>query len=254
MRPLRIVITTCALVYILLQCGYSAFAQDASEAINVSKPKVFLDRFRRFDDHIKTELSYVNYVRDPQQANIYILLTQQSTGGGIEYIITFLGQEMYAGQNDTLTYVARQDDTENIIRDRLISYLNMGLIRYLSKTEMADLITINISEIRQQQEILPPEDKWDYWVFRINTRTSIEGEEQYRELSVGGGLSANRITENWKINLSYNPDYNEDEYETSDATYLNITREQQLNGLVVKSLTDHWSAGIVSEAASETSQ
>ena len=80
---------------------------------DMQKTNVFLDRFRQSETHIRNEITQVNYVRDPVQAEIYILLTQQQTGGGEEHTLTFTGQETYSGLNDTLRFVSRQDDTED---------------------------------------------------------------------------------------------------------------------------------------------
>ena len=44
--------------------------------------KVFLDVTRRFDEYFRSEIPFVNYVRDRKQAQVYIMLTQQRTGAG----------------------------------------------------------------------------------------------------------------------------------------------------------------------------
>lgn len=237
-------------VWLLSTPVVTAKTQIVSE--NLQKTNVFLDRFWRFESHIKIEMPFFNYVRDPKQAEIYILMTEQSTGGGNEYTLTFTGQETFQGVNDTLKYVLRQDDTEDIIRNKTIDYLKMGLIQYVAKTPLADAISIDFRDLQQESMPLQTEDKWDYWVFRINSRSSIEGEEQYREVSIGGGISANRITDEWKINLSLNPDYSESKNETSYGTFSTFRKENRLNGLIVNSLSENWSAGMITEIVSDT--
>ncbi len=240
-------------ILILNCCAISlAGAQEPTNDATNNKTNVFIDRFRRYETNIRNEITQVNFVRDPKQAEIYILMTQQSTGSGTEYTLTFIGQESFIGITDTLKYASRQDDTEDIIRNRLIRFLKMGLVRYMAKTPLADAVSIDLgtsrSKLRQEQT----DDKWNYWVFRINADANVEGEEQYQEISLGGGISANRITDDWKINLNFRPEYSEDENETSEETYRTFRKETRFSGLIVKSLTDHWSLGGVGEVLRDT--
>jgi len=215
--------------------------------------RVFLDRFYRNEDFIRQEIPNINYVRDPRQAQVYILLTEQSTGGGgREYTLTFTGQENFTGLADTLKYVAGQSDTDEIRRQGIARFLRIGLVRYLSRTPMAGEITVNLPGRSERQERQPVDDKWNYWFFRLNADTNFEEEESSKEISIGGSISASRITEDWKIDLSFRPDYSEDIYETTDRTYTSISRQNEFNGLIVKSLSDHWSAGAISKIFSET--
>jgi len=215
--------------------------------------RVFLDRFYRNEDFIRQEIPNINYVRDPRQAQVYILLTEQSTGsGGSEYTLTFTGQENFTGLADTLKYVAGQSDTDEIRRQGIARFLRIGLVRYLSRTPMAGEITVNLPGRSERQEQQPVDDKWNYWFFRLNADTNFEEEESSKDISIGGSISASRITEDWKIDLSFRPDYSEDIYETTDITYTSISRQNEFNGLIVKSLSDHWSAGAISKIFSET--
>ena len=68
---------------------------------------VFLDcGFRCDEDFIRTEIAYVNWVRDRAVADVHILVTTQNTGGGgTEFTFAFLGQRAFAGIGDTLHYV-----------------------------------------------------------------------------------------------------------------------------------------------------
>ena len=109
-----------------------------------SATKTFLDVSRRYQEYIKTEIPFVNYVRKRKEAQVYIMLTRQETGSlGTEYTLTFIGQQNYADLDDTLKYVSQQMDTEEIIRGGIVRTIKMGLIRYVSKTPLAGNISIN---------------------------------------------------------------------------------------------------------------
>jgi len=240
-------------IFILLAKNSLAYSQGIEDQEIDNSVRVFLDRFWRWESYIKDEIPYVDYVRDPKQANLYILLTRERTGGGgREYTLTFIGQENFSGKNDTLKYISSRDDTEEIERRGLIKYLEMGLVGYVSKTPLADIISIEHKETELDTTPISIKDKWNFWVFRINTRMDIEEEESYRESSIGGSVSANRVTKDWKVNLRFSSDYDESRDETSEGTYNTFQRSTNFNGLIVKSIDDHWSAGFTNSINSNT--
>lgn len=67
--------------------------------------RVYLDLPETYQEYVKTEVPYVNYMRDRALAEVHILLTEQTTGsGGTEYTITLIGRGEYATVNDTLVF------------------------------------------------------------------------------------------------------------------------------------------------------
>ncbi|MCP4727584.1 MAG: hypothetical protein GY863_21270 [bacterium] len=239
-------------ICILVLCPCFAFAQEQAVTEESQKPNVFLDRFRRYETHIRDEISQINYVRDPRQAEIYVLLTQQQTGGGEEFTVTFTGQETFQGINDTLRFVSRQDETENERRDTLVKLLKIGLVRYLVRTDQADAINVNLGERRRGTRRMPENDKWNFWVFRLNASADLEGEENDIESNFSGGITANRITDAWKINIRFRPEYTERRTDTEEEIFKTYRRENRFNGLFVKSITNHWSTGLIAEVISDT--
>lgn len=227
-----------------------SFAQEVkndSNEMQRNATKVFLD-FDDYQEYIKTEIPFVNYVRDRKEAQVHILLTEQETGSsGTEYTLTFIGQQSYVGLDDTLKYVSKQMDTEEIIRSGIARTIKIGLVRYISKTPLADDLSI---EYRQRTDPTAVVDKWDYWVFTIDTDTDLNEEESRKELSLDGSFSADRVTPYWKIALDISTDYNHEEYKTDKRTISCNTRSHEFEGLIVKSLGEHWSAGIYGSARS----
>ena len=69
-------------------------------AAGVDNPavNVFLDcGYRCDEDYLRTEITYVNWVRDRAVADVHLLVTTQSTGGsGLEYTLAFIGQSRFA--------------------------------------------------------------------------------------------------------------------------------------------------------------
>ena len=112
--------------------GQTALQQpDTLDALKRDALKVYLDCRRCDKDYIRTEITFVNYVRDRKEAQVHILVTSQRTAsGGQEYTLTFIGQQDFAGKHDTLTYVSRQQDTADIIRAGIVRTLKRGLMYY----------------------------------------------------------------------------------------------------------------------------
>ena len=56
--------------------------------------RVYLDCGLCDLDFLRTEISFVDWVRDRHDAQLYVMVSTQGTGaGGTEYTLTFIGQE-----------------------------------------------------------------------------------------------------------------------------------------------------------------
>jgi len=243
MNKKSIAVVFCVLFSVIVISFSSASPQDVegSSSIQNLAVKVFLEGFNRYEEFIKTEIRIVNYVRDPKQAQVFIMLTKQQTGsGGTEFTLTFEGQENFGGLNDTLKYVSKEDDTDDTIRKGLVKKLKIGLVRYISETPFADRINVSILQPKKEEEV---EDKWKYWVFRINMHSFLHGEEQMNSTFIRGGISASKVNNDWKIRLNFSSHYDEDNFTIEDETISSYSRGYNLFGLVVRSINDHWSFG-----------
>ncbi|MBA2572698.1 MAG: hypothetical protein H0V06_06620, partial [Gemmatimonadetes bacterium] len=86
-------------------------------------------------DFFRTEIKFVDYVRDRSDADVHVLVTTQGTGGGgREYTLAFLGQRRFAGRNNTLRYTSRQTESEDVIRRGLARTIKAGLVAYAVET------------------------------------------------------------------------------------------------------------------------
>lgn len=237
-----------ALLCGVLYPGQISFCQssgDSTRQSNENAVKVFLDCDRCDHEFLKSEITFVNYVRDRNEAQVHILVSTQRTGSnGLEYTITFLGQKEYNGLNDTLIYASKKAEAEDITRQGIAKILKLGLIRYAEKTPLSDQISVSYTSPAKSTETV---DKWDYWVFSLNTNTFLDGSGTSTSTSFHNSISANRVTKDLKINMSVGTSYNENSYDYSDDngsySYKSISRNHNFNSLVVVSLNDHWSAG-----------
>jgi hypothetical protein len=146
---------------------------------------------------------------------------------------------------DTLKFNAGPDETADEIRQKSVNTLKMGLMRYIARTPLSKYMKISFTEPLKSTVST---DKWDIWVFRSSIYGYLQGEQTRKEQYLSGSLSANRITEEWKINISSSYSQDDSKYIVTDSlgnqqTYFGANTSKYFRLLMVKSLNDHWSAG-----------
>lgn len=215
------------------------------------------------NEYLRTEITFVNYVRDRQTADVHVLGTGQPTGsGGRELMLQFIGHNRFAGRTDVLRYVIEPNQSDDAIRVGLVRIVKVGLLRYVAETPLLKDVQINYRPARATRE--PPastsvHDRWNFWVMRVRLNGGGDGEESSKGANVSGGWTANRITESLKINVGSGINYSqrtfqlEDESdEESGGTFRTVRRSMNVNGLIAKSLTSHWSFGGRASLSSST--
>ena len=211
------------------------------------KTSIFIECRFCNQDFIKEEIPYVDYVRDRLDADIHIMETSQQTGsGGDEYSLYFIGQSMFNGMNDTLSFTSRVDDTDDQIRKERVRIIQIGLVPYLLKTSMASRISVDVANVQSSPKKV--EDKWNNWVFKIRGNSFMNAQQSSRYINIFGTISASHVTEDWKFNLSTNGSYNENMSEYDNIEYLSTSDSRRFSGSVIMSLTDHMSVGLWTSA------
>jgi len=240
--------TAVFLILILL----SVFSQSSSQETDKQAPKVFIDCQFCDMDFIRTEVNFVNYVYDRKNADIHIMVTKRTTGsGGTEYTLTYLGQNSYQAKNDTIVFTTNNDDTEDIVRKKLVKYLKAGLIPFISSTQIINDINI---EYTKQKDVMIKKDRWNNWVFRTRISGWFNGEKSSRNRNIYGSFSADRITEDWKMRFSIDASYNENKYQWQGDWIKTSRKSKGISGTIVKSISDHWSIGGYTKINSSTYQ
>ncbi len=221
--------------------------------------RVFLDCFfcRRNLNHFRREITFVNYVRDRQDADVHILGTLQGAGAGIAYTFVFIGLQEFAGREDTLRYTASSTNTADETRDAQTRMLALGMVPFVANSPVAQRLRILYSPPQGEQRtgvVGGEQDPWNSWVFRISANGGASGESQRRGYSARGSFSADRITEEWKIELEANGSVSRTESDLSDdSTFVDSRGSYELEGRIVRSLgIEHWATGLEAEATSST--
>jgi hypothetical protein len=210
--------------------------------------RVFLDchAFGCDFDYFRTEVPFVDYVRDRKDASLHVLVSTQPTGGGgTEYTLTFIGLRELAGATDTLRYSSVNSATDDERRKGIAKTLKLGLVRYVAHTSAANRLQISFAAPQVSDTAKKTRhDPWNYWVFRTRAGGNFSGESSQHFTNLNGSVSANRTTKAWKINTSVNGNYSESSFTLGKGeVFKSYSHSYSANELIVKSLTDKWSLG-----------
>jgi hypothetical protein len=229
---------------------YGQAAPEAVDTVRKNAIKVFLDCRTCDMNYIREEIPYINYVRDVTEAQVFILVTNMSAGsGGSQYTYTFQGQHAFKGMNDTLTFTSSPDQTRPVIRDKTTNMMKMGLMRYVARTPLANEIAIGHSRQLRSEEVV---DRWNNWVVELSTNPRYNGEATYSNLNFRNSIDVSRVTEALKFEFRVNQNLNYQRYTTDDFDTTYRKKSEYISALLVKSLNEHWSAGITIDLGSST--
>jgi len=219
-----------------------------ADASSGQAPLVYIDCDRCDFNYIRSEINFVNYVRDPEQADVHVFITDERTGGGgREYAFSFIGQRGYADVDHTLTQSIGRNATWSETRSSINQVLKMGLVPYVMRTPIASGLSISYEE--EDGEVAPQQsisDAWDYWVFEVYAgRVSMGLESNQTEFDSRWGFFADRVTENWKIHLRPYFNFSYDAIDQGNDDPVTSRRHRHgFNSHAIMSLSDHWSAGL----------
>jgi len=255
---MRRIVSCCGILLVVL--AHRTLAQRPSDSATVqdSAVRVFFDcpgfapgcDF----DFLRTEITWVNWVRDREAADVHVLIsTQQTGGGGTEYTLTLIGLRRFAARVDTLRYYASGTNTADEARHGLAHVLELGLASYAAATPLASRLSLSY-ESPNAPGAAATHDPWNAWVFSINGGAFLTGQKSIHSAQLNVGVNANRTTPAWKHDFSVYENYNQDVFQlpTFDSlgnqngtqTVRSISRGYGGSLLMVRSLGPHWSAGL----------
>jgi hypothetical protein len=223
-------------------------------AAGQNRLNVFLDCEDCFDDFIRSEVAFVEYVRDPAEADVHVLVTVTPTGsGGSERALAFIGGGRFAGVEHQLKATTEAGDSEDRQRRALASAITIGLLNYQAAAGIGQDLSIDVRLGQGAAASLPARDPWNNWVMSVRGSLSMQGEETNREAELSGEVGADRITQAWKVTFGAEFEYTREDFDLDEGGTLRASRdEREFDWLIVKSLNDHWSIGALGQIESSS--
>ena len=221
------------------------------------RPRMFFDCDGRNcrSDYYRTEITFVNWVRLPEDSDVHVIMTSEQTGaGGRQYQIDLMGVGAYSGYEDQMLIQTLPTDTEREALDEISHALAVGLARFAAISGFGDVVRVIPTEspgldpgarLVSEEEV---DDPWNLWVFRINGSANFDGEETRNTRRIDGSFSASRVTPTWKMSFRGNVNNNRREIELQDQDdFVDDRTDWGFNQLIVYSLAENWSVGLQGE-------
>ena len=209
----------------------------------------------------RTQIDWVNWMRDRRDAQVHVIVTSQETGsGGRLYTLDFLGLADLEGMDDQLEVTSLGTDVRDEAVRAMTRVLAVGLGRYSVLAGVGAPFDVVGSDRSDRTDRLVTSDQvddpWDFWVFEVDVSGDLSGETSRRNRSIRGGFEASRTTTTWKYSLDASGNWRRNEIQLSDTTIIDTRRDWDTEIDVAYSLADHWSVGGTAEisAATRTNQ
>ncbi|HOK74257.1 MAG TPA: hypothetical protein PLS74_03945, partial [Bacteroidales bacterium] len=231
--------------YLLLSFLLILDCMSQNAGLITKAPDFFLDCHECDFTFVRQELPFVSFVRDPQLADVHILVTDTDTGGGgNKFFFNFIGMKELKGINYEYSVTTKQSDTDDDVRRTLLKILKIGILPYYSRTSFIENLNVDIEEKERRTANEIVTDKWKNWVFRIDAGGEFQKEKSQNEFSVTTGFRVQKITDKWKTRLDGIYETNRENYYDEGELITNRQDTKEFNANYIKSLTEKWSAGI----------
>ena len=240
----------------ILLTGNNSFAQEQESS---SFLQVYLDCNRPDcdEDHIRTEITWVDYVRDRQLADVHIFITTSNTVlSGEQYEFSFIGRREYEDMEFALRRVVEASATNDDQREIVNAAISIGLGPFVSQVN-PDAVTISYdsSTERATGETLT-RDPWKHWIFTLyGGDFELERESNRTIIDSRWGFFADHRSELWKIRIR--PYFNYDLFRVMREGRETIRSSISRHGLdtyLIRSLGPHWSAAIFGDYITRNDQ
>jgi hypothetical protein len=257
----RRALVACVVLLFLVSAAVGAAAQVASApAVPAgARLRVYLEACNCFEDFLRDEITWVDFVRQPQDADLQVLGNAVQTGaGGVERTLRFVGSGRYAGTDFSLRAVTLPNEPQDGQRRTVLSTMQVGLLNFAAREGMPQGFDVDVVAPEQDRAAVSESDPWNFWVFEVGGDGSIQAEETNRETSWEVSVEADRVTHNWLLNFRADVETETESFDLDDdeevaGRRVEVTRRERAARLfLAKALGDHWSVGVDSNVQSST--
>lgn len=215
--------------------------------------RVFLDCGECFSEYLRSEIDWVDFVRQAQDADVHLLANSRETGGGgREIALRFVGVGRFQSVDRELRAVSLSDDPEDLRRRGVRDTVTIGFLGYMASEGLPPGWDVSVETGSAERGAAgPARDPWNLWVFSVRAGGSFEAEESNRQLEWESSVSADRVTEQWKVSFGASIDERTERFDLDeDEPAFEVTRgNRSASGGFAKSLGPHWSVGAESRVS-----
>lgn len=176
-------------------------------------------------DYLRTTLAFVTFVRDPADADVQVLVTEQDNGsGGDTYTLRLIGRGALAGRTDEVTVPFGASATDDDERRGLAQAMTASLVGFAARAGRLGGLTVSVAVPTAAAGAPPPveRDPWNRWVFTLRGGGMLQGDENYTTRNTSMSANASRTTGRWKTNLSAYANESLNSFRLSDSTRLQV--------------------------------
>jgi hypothetical protein len=209
------------------------------------------------DNFMRQNTLFLTHVRDQGLAEVYLLVNRSGNASSEIYNLEFEGKGRFEGIDNEFTVDYSRTLTDNEIRDRLLGAIINGFIPYLMHTDKAkdisSIVELSTEEIEATQSTDSVVDPWKFWVFEVRGNLRLREQDQRQELNYFVGIEGDKVTEDWRIRIDGFYDSNVlTVTEPGEPDFTAVRDRQFFRASVVRSVGNHWSAGVFATADANT--
>jgi hypothetical protein len=150
--------------------------------------------------------------------------------------------------------------TSDEVREGFVEVFKRGLVQYALKTAIGQRLQVSLKKTGEGEKPASGKDPWNFWIYEISGGGNFNGEESSKGRSIHSSFEAMRTTDAWRTAIEIGASYSDTRFVLDDdeeggggkRTFLSVRRDLEADGVVVKSLTQHWSLGLLTSAESRT--
>ena len=221
------------LILLLLFIPIASFGQN-------NKLKAYLD-CRCDQNYLKQQTSFLDHVRDQNLADIEIfILDVRNPTGTRSFEIKIDGNNEYQEISSSVLVSGYANDTSSTLRDKLLNKLKLALVPFLDKANY----NLNVDVDSNFDDLTVNDDKWKNWVFELSGSYNDDKEETRKTNRYELEFEVDKLTPDWRIGMEIKRNESKGKYFSNDDVYTSSRKTTSFSGRVVKSVSDHFSAGV----------
>jgi len=220
--------------------------------------RVYLEACNCFEQFLRDEITWVDFVRQPQDADLQVLGNAVQTGaGGVERTLRFVGAGRYAGVDFPLRAVTPPNEPEDGQRRTVLNTMQVGLLQFVARDGMPDGFEVEIEAPELDVAAAPAVDPWNFWVLELGAEGALQAEETRRETAWEFSVQADRVTHHWLVDFRADIESETESFDLDDedepGRRIEVTRrEWAARMFLARAFGNHWSVGLDSDVQSST--